>query len=339
MVEPASGGEILLSVKDLVIVSEAAGEETVLVDGVSFDVVEGEVLCIVGESGSGKSLTMLAVMGLLPAGLRVAAGSIELRGRDLLRLSDEQLRRIRGKDIGMIFQDPMTSLNPLRRVGGQLAEAVRLHSPGVRRRQALTRVYELLRRVGVPQPESRSRAYPHEWSGGMRQRAMIAMAMANNPALLIADEPTTALDVTIQAQVMRSLAAVRSELGSAMVLITHNLGLAAENASRIAIMYSGRLVETGDVATVFERPTHPYTRGLLASLLTGSRGPAYAIPGSPPSPRHRPSGCAFAPRCALSRDREVCRTHLPLLEVRPNGSSSACHYAEELFVEPTEVRA
>lgn len=327
---------ILLRVTDLVIVTDTPSGEVVLVDGVSFEVRTGEVLCIVGESGSGKSLTMLAVMGLLPVGLRVARGSIEWRGRELLGLRDRAMRGIRGKEIGMIFQDPMTSLNPLRRVGNQLAEAVRLHNP-VSRRDALARVHALLRTVGVPQPETRARAYPHQWSGGMRQRAIIAMAMANDPELLIADEPTTALDVTIQAQVMSTLETARAELGSALVLITHDLGLAAENASRMLIMYSGRIVESGDVAEVFDRPTHPYTQGLLASLLREDSERAYAIPGNPPSPRNRPSGCAFAPRCALAQGRSLCTDVQPALNARANGVRSACHFAGEPV--PVEIGA
>ncbi|SDT33037.1 ABC transporter ATP-binding protein [Microterricola viridarii] len=317
---------VLLRVTDLVIVTDTPSGEVTLVDGVSFEVRTGEVLCIVGESGSGKSLTMLAVMGLLPVGLRVTRGSIQWRGRELLGLRDRAMRAIRGKEIGMIFQDPMTSLNPLRRVGNQLAEAVRLHNK-VDRKQALARVHALLRRVGVPQPETRARAYPHQWSGGMRQRAIIAMAMANDPDLLIADEPTTALDVTIQAQVMSTLEAAREELGSALVLITHDLGLAAENASRMLIMYSGRIVESGDVVEVFERPTHPYTQGLLASLLREDSERAYAIPGNPPSPRNRPNGCAFEPRCEVARGRASCSEVRPMLTDRDNGVRSACHFA------------
>ncbi|WP_035750243.1 ABC transporter ATP-binding protein [Arthrobacter sp. 35W] len=331
MFDKSADDGVLLRVKNLVIVSEGPDGDVVIVDDVSFEVRLGEVLCIVGESGSGKSLTMLAVMGLLPAGLRVDSGSIELRGRDLLKLSENELRAVRGREIGMIFQDPMTSMNPLRRVGSQLAEAVRLHQRGLSRRDALARVYELLRSVGVPQPETRAKAFPHQWSGGMRQRAMIAMATANDPVLLIADEPTTALDVTIQSQVMDSLASTREKIGSAMVLITHDLGLAAENASRIAIMYSGRLVETGDVADVFRQPGHAYTKGLLASVLTGSRERAYAIPGSPPSPRDRPGGCAFAPRCPLAQGRTRCQEEVPVLRPLANGTLAACHFAEELL--------
>ncbi|MDQ0613582.1 peptide/nickel transport system ATP-binding protein [Microbacterium sp. W4I4] len=320
----------LLEVRDLVITTQDPSGRTVhLVDGISFTVAEGEVVGIVGESGSGKSLTVLAVMGLLPVGLEIASGSILWRGEELVGMSDRLLRRRRGRDFGMIFQDPMTALNPIRRIGAQLTEAVRLHQ-GVSRSAARQRVHELLSTVGVPDAARRARAYPHEWSGGMRQRAVIAMAMANDPALLIADEPTTALDVTVQAQVMQTLAKAREELSSALVLITHDLALAAQNASRMIIMYSGRIVETGTVREIFLHPTHPYTLGLLRSLLSEGDERAYAIPGNPPSPRLRPTACAFAPRCELAAERAECTSLRPRLELRPNGSSSACHFADEL---------
>ena len=320
----------LLQVQNLVITTTGPDGETVrLIDDISFTVEEGEVLGIVGESGSGKSLTVLAVMGLLPVGLEIAQGSIRWRGRDLIGLRDREMRRMRGRDFGMVFQDPMTALNPLRRVGPQLAEALRLHQD-LSRAEAKARVHELLRTVGVPEPEKRARAYPHEWSGGMRQRAVIAMAMANGPALLIADEPTTALDVTVQAQVMRTLAQAREELSSALILITHDLALAAQNASRMIIMYSGRIVETGTTREIFLRPTHPYTQGLLRSLISEGDERAYAIPGNPPSPRLRPAGCPFAPRCELARGRDICTDARPMLELRPSGSRSACHFADEL---------
>lgn len=323
-------GVPLLEVEGLVITTTGPDGETVrLIDDVSFTVADGEVVGIVGESGSGKSLTMLAVMGLLPVGLEIAQGSIKWRGRDLVALRDREMREIRGREIGMVFQDPMTALNPLRRVGAQLAEAIRLHQP-VSRAAARQRVVALLETVGVPDPAKRARAYPHEWSGGMRQRAVIAMAMANDPALVIADEPTTALDVTVQAQVMRTLEAARTELSSALILITHDLALAAQNASRMIIMYSGRIVETGTTREIFLRPTHPYTQGLLRSLLSEGDERAYAIPGNPPSPRSRPAGCPFAPRCEIAKQRAVCTDVRPLLELRPSGSRSACHFPDEI---------
>ncbi|PRB05898.1 ABC transporter ATP-binding protein [Microbacterium sp. MYb64] len=320
----------LLEVQGLVVTTTGPDGETVrLIDDVSFTVNDGEVVGIVGESGSGKSLTMLAVMGLLPYGLDIAEGAIRWRGRDIVGLGEQAMREIRGRDIGMIFQDPMTALNPLRRIGSQLAEAIRLHQK-VSRGQARTRVHDLLGRVGVKDAAKRARAYPHEWSGGMRQRAVIAMAMANDPSLLIADEPTTALDVTVQAQVMQTLEKARAELSSALILITHDLGLAAQNASRMLIMYSGRIVETGATRDIFLSPTHPYTQGLLKSQLTERDERAYAIPGNPPSPRLRPPGCAFAPRCELSRGRSICVEERPLLELRANGSCSACHFSDEV---------
>lgn len=327
-------GTALLEVHDLEIVTTTpSGEDVVLVDGVSFTVSEGEVVGIVGESGSGKSLTVLAVMGLLPLGVRVSRGSIRWRGTELVGLRERRMKRLRGNEFGMVFQDPMTALNPLRRIRNQLAEAVRLHRRATRA-QAFARVNELLARVGVPDPAKRSRAYPHEWSGGMRQRAVIAMAIANDPALVIADEPTTALDVTVQAQVMATLAKAREEISSALILITHDLGLAAQNASHMLIMYSGRIVESGTTREIFTDPAHPYTRGLLKSLLSGSEKRAYAIPGNPPSPRLRPPGCPFVDRCELSHGRERCREERPVLQLRPSGSRSACHFAEEL--EPLE---
>ena len=251
------------------------------VDGVSFSLAQGEVLAIVGESGSGKSLTALSIMGLLPPGARIAAGSVRLLGHELVGAPDHALRKIRGGTVAMIFQDPMMALNPVRRVGNQIAEIIALHQPALSRAARRGRVADLLALVGVPDPRTRATQYPHEFSGGMRQRAMIAMAIANDPALLIADEPTTALDVTIQAQVMRVLQDVRSRTGAAMILITHDLGLVAESADRVAVMYGGRLMEQASVSRLFARPAHPYTTGLLASLprLDGNDGTLRAIGG------------------------------------------------------------
>ncbi|KJL32132.1 ABC transporter ATP-binding protein [Microbacterium azadirachtae] len=322
----------LLEVQGLVVTTTGSDGKVVrLIDDVSFTVNDGEVVGIVGESGSGKSLTMLAVMGLLPYGLEVAEGTIRWRGENIVGLREREMREIRGREIGMIFQDPMTALNPLRRIESQLAEAIRLHQR-MSRAEAKGRVHDLLGRVGVKEAAKRAHAYPHEWSGGMRQRAVIAMAMSNDPALLIADEPTTALDVTVQAQVMKTLEKARAELSSALILITHDLGLAAQNASRMLIMYSGRIVESGTTRDIFLSPAHPYTQGLLKSQLTARDDRAYAIPGNPPSPRLRPSGCAFAPRCELSRGRSICVDVRPALELRPHGSRSACHFAEEVGI-------
>ncbi|MEV0251744.1 ABC transporter ATP-binding protein [Nocardia sp. NPDC050712] len=301
------------------------GTRVVLVDAVSLRLDAGEVLCLVGESGSGKSVTMLAVLGLLTPPLTVFSGSIRFRGRELVGADDETLRRLRGAELGMVFQDPMTSLNPVRRVGVQIERALAIHQR-LDARTRKRRVVELLADVGIPQAARRSRAYPHEWSGGMRQRAVIAMAMANDPAVLIADEPTTALDVTIQAQLMAVLAAARARSGAAMVLITHDLGLVAQHADRVAIMYAGRVVETGTVWQIFDDAAHPYTRGLQRSLLGQAQagGRAYAIPGSPPAAAARPAGCAFAPRCEFEGKDSACEAAAPVPLAFGDGRTLAC---------------
>jgi peptide/nickel transport system ATP-binding protein len=319
----------LLEIRDLsVAFAGRHGEALEAVSGVDLTVNAGELHGVVGESGSGKSVTMLAVMGLLSPGARLS-GSIRLDGRELVGLSDRQMRRIRGARIGYIFQDPMTALNPLLTVGDQIAEAIRIHKPQVGRTQAREQAVELLRLVAIPVPERRAAQYPHEFSGGMRQRAVIAMAMANEPDLLIADEPTTALDVTIQAQIMELLERLRRDKGVGIVLVTHDLGVVAGAARSLSIMYSGRVVERGSVDDVFAAPRHPYTAGLLASLpQAGTRVDRLtAIPGSPPPISARPPGCAFHPRCAYAV--EQCRTERPAL--REVGTVTvACHRAEEL---------
>ncbi|MFN2504879.1 MAG: ABC transporter ATP-binding protein [Acidimicrobiales bacterium] len=301
------------------------------VRGVDLSVDEGGVLGVVGESGCGKSVSMLAALGLLPRNATVT-GSVKFRGRELLGLPARELRKIRGARMAMIFQDPVTSLNPVFTVGHQVAEAVRVHHPELGRREALRRAVELLARVGIPEPDRRADDYPHQFSGGMCQRAMIAMAMANNPDVLIADEPTTALDVTIQAQILDVLRDVRRDKGVAIVLITHDLGVVAGLAEEVAVLYAGRVVERGAVDDVYARPRHPYTRGLLASLprLTESgRMPLTPIKGAPPSMRTVPSGCSFHPRCPRAED--LCRSSDPSL--RPVGAvRSACHFAEEVGV-------
>lgn len=321
----------LLSVRDLVVTFEGPAGDVRVIDGISFDLHQGEVLGLVGESGSGKSVTLLAVLGLLPPGrAQIASGSITFDGKRIDTAPEAALRRLRGGAIGMIFQDPMTSLNPVLRVGNQIAEAVRIHQPHLSSRAVQARVHELLEIVGVPNPAQRARQFPHEFSGGMRQRAMIALAIANEPRLLIADEPTTALDVTIQAQVMDVLQEVRARTGSSMILVTHDLGLVAETADRIAVMYSGRIVEKAPTEQLFSATAHPYTRGLLASLprLDGPIGDLTPIPGQPPDVAARPQGCAFAPRCGLANAQAGCMSVQPGLAPVEPGHLSACHLSQ-----------
>ncbi len=311
------------------------------VTDVSLSVRAGEIVAVVGESGSGKSVTAMSVLRLLrepPAHTR--AGSITFRGRELRGLSAKELRAIRGGPVGMIFQDPMTTLNPVVTVGAQIVEAIRLHDQKIDKQAARRRAAELLALVGVPNPDQRLRQYPHEYSGGMRQRAMIAMAIANDPDLIIADEPTTALDVTIQAQVLQLLQRAQRETGAATILITHDLGVVAELADRIVVMYAGRVVETAGVLELFAGPRHPYTMGLLASLprMDVATDELDPIPGSPPNMADPPPGCSFHPRCPLARDR--CRTERPELLDIGDGRQSACHYHAELVgADPREVFA
>ncbi|WNV74221.1 ABC transporter ATP-binding protein [Geodermatophilus sp. DSM 44513] len=303
------------------------------VNDVSWDLYPGETLGVVGESGSGKSVTAMSVLGLVPSPPgRIVAGEILFEDRDLRTMPARELRQLRGSRIGMVFQDSMTSLNPVLTVGQQIAEALRLHDTGLGRQPARDRTVELLGLVGVPNPEGRYDQYPHEFSGGMRQRAMIAMAIANDPAVLIADEPTTALDVTIQAQVLEVLRAAQERTNAATVLITHDLGLIAEHADRVVVMYGGRVVEVADVRTVFAAPRHPYTLGLMTSLprLDVELERLDPIPGSPPSLIDLPTGCSFHPRCRVSQGREVCRTEVPPLYDVGGGQRSACHFAAEV---------
>jgi oligopeptide/dipeptide ABC transporter ATP-binding protein len=275
-----------------------------VVRGVDLRIAAGEVVGLVGESGSGKSMTALAIMRLLPPGGAVTGGRIVFRGMDLRERSVSQLNKLRGSQIGMIFQDPLTALNPAITVGGQLTDTIRAHEP-FGRQAAMARAEELLALVGIPYPRQRLLAYPHELSGGMRQRVMIALAVSCNPSLLIADEPTTALDVTVQAQVMDLLDRIRADFGIAILFISHNLELVAEIANRVAVMYAGRVVETGEVHDLFAKPRHPYTRQLLRCIprLDGQRGAMPTIPGLPPKLGALPSGCPFAPRCDLAEPR------------------------------------
>jgi oligopeptide/dipeptide ABC transporter ATP-binding protein len=294
------------------------------VNGISFDVRPGETLGLVGESGCGKSVTALATMGILPRAARIPSGSITLEGRELLGLSERAWRRVRGKEIAMIFQDPMTSLNPVLTVGAQVREAIEEHLD-LDRRAATRRAVELLDQVGIPSAATRLKAYPHQFSGGMRQRVMIAIALACEPKLLIADEPTTALDVTIQAQILELLRELVADRGTALVLITHDLGVVAGTCERVQVMYAGTLVETGTADEVFASPRHPYTLGLLQSvprLDVGRRQPLQPIPGAPRNMLSEPDSCPFAPRCRYRIDR--CTAELPLLEPLDTGQRAAC---------------
>jgi oligopeptide transport system ATP-binding protein len=276
----------------------------------------------------------MSLLGLIPQPPgRIVRGEAFFQGKDLLKVSKKQLRRIRGNDIALVFQDPMTSLNPVLKIGYQIAEAIRTHNPGVKDGAANKRAVELLKLVGVPNPERRVDQYPHEFSGGMRQRAMIAMAIANEPSVLIADEPTTALDVTIQAQILEVLKKAQDETHAATILITHDLGLIAELADRVIVMYAGKVVELGDVNTIFRNPRHPYTIGLMDSLpkLTAEEEWLRPIPGQPPSLISRPPGCPFHPRCFLSQGRARCREEEPPLRpIEGDAHLTACHFAEEL---------
>ena len=324
--------EVLLSVRDLEAVFDTEDGVVQAVDGVSFDVHRGEVFAIVGESGSGKSVTAMTILGLIPSVI-VRRGEILWKGRDLLSVSEEERRKVRGGEIAMIFQDPLTALNPVHTVGRQIGEMARIHE-GLSRKQALVRAIEMLDLVGIPEARKRARMYPHEFSGGMRQRAMIAMAIACKPDLLIADEPTTALDVTVQAQVLDVLIGIKDEIDSAIVLITHDLGVVAGMADQVMVMYAGRQVEMASVEETFYESRHPYTLGLLASLPrlddTGDE-PLVPIKGSPPSVIHLPPGCAFHPRCRFARLPGVCDSVVPPLRlVAGDAHRSACHYAEEL---------
>jgi peptide/nickel transport system ATP-binding protein len=318
--------EPLLTIRDLRVNFATRAGPLEAVAGIDLELEAGRVLGLVGESGSGKSVSMLAVLGLLPKSAAVT-GSVRFCGQELLGMPQPALQAIRGARIGMIFQDPLTALNPVLRVGDQIVEAIRIHQRGVSRQAALASAVELLDLVSIPQPRERVRQYPHEFSGGMRQRAMIAMAVANQPELLIADEPTTALDVTVQAQILEVLESLRARLGIGLILITHDLGVVAGMADAVAVMYAGRIVERGSVDAVFDAARHPYTRGLLAALPTLDRGdqPLVGIEGRPPSLRERPSGCAFHPRCALAEGR--CRVEVPALR-RVGSTHSACHLAE-----------
>jgi peptide/nickel transport system ATP-binding protein len=297
----------ILEVENLRVGFPSGGRTIYPVDGVSFRLDRGETLALVGESGCGKSLTSLALLRLLPTSGRIEAGSaIRLSGEDVLALDGEALRRIRGKRVGMVFQDPMTSLNPVFTVGDQIAEGIQAHAE-ISKREALERAISLLAEVGIPDPAARARSFPHQLSGGMRQRVMIAIALSSEPELLIADEPTTALDVTVQAQILEILDRLRRSHGLAVLLITHDLGVVAGRADRVAVMYAGRIVEEASTAELFSRPSHPYTRGLFASIptLRGPRTRLTPISGNVPSPAAWPTGCRFRTRCPQVMERCV----------------------------------
>ncbi|GAA2003976.1 oligopeptide/dipeptide ABC transporter ATP-binding protein [Catenulispora subtropica] len=331
--DSASPGSAVLSVRDLTVTFPSDAGPVQAVRGVSYDLMPGEVLGIVGESGSGKSVSSMAVMGLLPKTARTT-GSVRFRGRELLGLPEKEMTAVRGKRIAMIFQDPMTSLNPVYKIGWQLSEAVLAHHD-VSKEVARKRSLELLEIVGIPSPDKRIDQYPHEFSGGMRQRVVIAIAMANDPDVIIADEPTTALDVTVQAQVLEALRAAQHETGAAMVLITHDLGVVAGQADRVLVMYAGKPVEIGPIDGIYYQPRMPYTVGLLGSLPRldqRTQEKLTPIPGTPPSVVNLPPGCPFAPRCPLKSD--VClRTEPSLLPVLGAEHQAACHHSDLLAYE------
>ena len=326
----------LLSVKDLRTYFETDDGTVKAVDGISFELKQGETLGIVGESGSGKSVANLSIMRLIPSPPgKIVSGSIMFDGRDVLELSSREVRDIRGKRIAMIFQDPMTSLNPFMRVSKQLMEVTQLHL-GHTRKDARAHAIKMLEHVGIPDARERVDSYPHEFSGGMRQRVMIAMALSCEPELLIADEPTTALDVTIQAQILELIKRLKAEAGASVILITHDLGVVAGMTDHIIVMYAGKIFEQAATTDLFERPANPYTRGLLRSVPdpTDEQGQLYQIPGLPPDVAHLPPGCPFAPRCERAAD--ICRREFPPnIEVTP-GHYSLCHFANEVFAESAE---
>jgi peptide/nickel transport system ATP-binding protein len=326
-------GPALLEVEDLRTHFFTLDGTTRAVDGVGFTVSAGETLGIVGESGCGKSVTALSIMRLLPAKLgRTVSGSVRFDGVDLLSLDEAAMRQIRGNRIAMIFQEPMTSLNPVLTIGAQIAEAVMIHERADRA-AGLKRAIEMLRLVRIPDAERRVHDYPHQFSGGMRQRVMIAMALSCNPRLLIADEPTTALDVTIQAQILKLMLELKGRFGAAIMLITHDLGIVAETCQRVIVMYAGRKVEEADIFELFDRPMHPYTRGLMASIPRRRAGPRARrlseIPGIVPSLREKIAGCAFAPRCGFATER--CRNAAPPLTPHGTAHLVACWEAEKVL--------
>ena len=330
-------GDTVLSVDDLRLDFVGATGGVRALDGVSFDVREGEIVSLVGESGCGKSVTAMTILGLLPRhAARIASGSVRFAGRDLVGASERQLQQIRGNRIGMVFQDPMTSLNPVHTIGFQIAETVRQHRR-CSHREAKQRALEMLDRVRIPDATNRLHAYPHELSGGMRQRVMIAMALACDPQLLIADEPTTALDVTVQAQILALILELRAQLGMSVILITHDLGVVSGTADRMMVMYAGRIVETGPVEAIFANPSHGYTAALMAALPSAgqARGTLSEIRGSVPRLTASVSACTFAPRCQFAT--ADCTTAAPPLVAVESGHSAACVHADAVAAATRET--
>ena len=326
--QPVPEGHHLLEVDDLKMYFHTEDGVVRAVDGVSYTLDRGETLGVVGESGSGKSVTHMTMMGLIPMPPgKIEGGSVLYRGHDLLNMPEAQMQHVRGNDIAMIFQDPMTSLNPVYKIGKQVGEGLRLHR-GYSKEQALKRAVELLDAVGIPEPEKRVNEYPHQFSGGMRQRVMIAMALACDPDILIADEPTTALDVTIQAQIIELMQEMQEKNGNAIVMITHDLGVVADIADKIMVMYAGRPVEFGTADEIFYESRHPYTWGLIRSIpeqATDEKKPLTPIHGNPPALSNLPKGCVFSPRCPYATDK--CRAERPAKFQTGTGHYAACHYA------------
>ena len=323
--------DVVLSVRNLSVVFHTPDGDVAAVSGVSFDLRSGETLGIVGESGSGKSVTASSILRLNNSNSASTTGSILVSGVDVLTADESEVRRIRGSEVAMIFQDPLSALNPYYTVGKQISEAYLVHHSDASKDEARSVTLEMLKKVGIPNPEKRIDEYPHQFSGGMRQRIVIAIALINNPKVLIADEPTTALDVTVQAQILDLMKELQAEFNMAIVLITHDLGVIAESAKDVLVMYGGRIVERSTVDALFSEPTHPYAWGLLGavnSLESSGRGALVTIAGSPPSLIALPSGCAFNPRCAYASD--ICRTDVPTLRVvGSQGSIAACHLEDD----------
>ncbi|OWU70610.1 peptide ABC transporter ATP-binding protein [Marinibacterium profundimaris] len=315
----------MVRVEDLKVTFVSREESVSAVNGINFELKRGEVMCVIGESGSGKSVMMRALMRLHPPKRTVIEGTMEVDGHDIQSVPERQMRKLRGSTVSMIFQEPMTALDPLYTVGEQIAETVRLHE-GIPQEAAMKRALELLELVRVPSPERRLKAYPHELSGGLRQRAMIAVALSCNPSLLLADEPTTALDASVQIQVLVLLRRLQKELGMSVIFVTHDLGVAAQIADKVAVMYAGRLVEYGSVRDVLLDPKHHYTKGMLASTVAEQEKgkPLGAIPGTPPDLRALPSGCSFAPRCRAAK--AICRSVLPEEFDTGGGHRVRCHF-------------